>query len=188
MVDRDGLENRCGCKLTVGSNPTLSATRPSGEVQIKPTSLIIAGLLAPSVSKAVPPNIPPSNCKRGILGVGVSASNQSDRLSALHEYPPARSAAQDQAPLGYGLPVQRRPERQPGEGHAEATQRLTPGRRGRARPCRCRLGASSLNRASLQLCQYSCPVLRNGPQDQWCLPNAPISALPGSAFPAQSRS
>ena len=25
MVDRDGLENRCGCKLTVGSNPTLSA-------------------------------------------------------------------------------------------------------------------------------------------------------------------
>ena len=26
MVDWDGLENRCGCKLTVGSNPTLSAT------------------------------------------------------------------------------------------------------------------------------------------------------------------
>ncbi len=27
VVDRDGLENRCGCKLTVGSNPTLSARR-----------------------------------------------------------------------------------------------------------------------------------------------------------------
>ncbi len=26
MVDRAGLENRCGCKLTVGSNPTLSAS------------------------------------------------------------------------------------------------------------------------------------------------------------------
>ncbi len=26
MVDRDGLENRCACKRTVGSNPTLSAT------------------------------------------------------------------------------------------------------------------------------------------------------------------
>ena len=25
MVEWDGLENRCGCKLTVGSNPTLSA-------------------------------------------------------------------------------------------------------------------------------------------------------------------
>ena len=25
MVDRGGLENRCGCKVTVGSNPTLSA-------------------------------------------------------------------------------------------------------------------------------------------------------------------
>ena len=25
MVDRDGLENRCACKRTVGSNPTLSA-------------------------------------------------------------------------------------------------------------------------------------------------------------------
>jgi hypothetical protein len=25
VVDWDGLENRCGCKLTVGSNPTLSA-------------------------------------------------------------------------------------------------------------------------------------------------------------------
>jgi hypothetical protein len=25
--DRDGLENRCRCKPTVGSNPTLSATR-----------------------------------------------------------------------------------------------------------------------------------------------------------------
>ena len=27
MVDRDGLENRCACKRTVGSNPTLSANR-----------------------------------------------------------------------------------------------------------------------------------------------------------------
>jgi hypothetical protein len=26
VVDWDGLENRCGCKLTVGSNPTLSAS------------------------------------------------------------------------------------------------------------------------------------------------------------------
>ena len=26
MVDRDGLENRCACKRTVGSNPTLSAS------------------------------------------------------------------------------------------------------------------------------------------------------------------
>ncbi len=26
MVDRAGLENRSGCKPTVGSNPTLSAT------------------------------------------------------------------------------------------------------------------------------------------------------------------
>ena len=26
VVDRDGLENRCACKCTVGSNPTLSAT------------------------------------------------------------------------------------------------------------------------------------------------------------------
>lgn len=26
MVDWDGLENRCGFTLTVGSNPTLSAT------------------------------------------------------------------------------------------------------------------------------------------------------------------
>jgi hypothetical protein len=25
VVDRDGLENRCACKRTVGSNPTLSA-------------------------------------------------------------------------------------------------------------------------------------------------------------------
>ena len=25
VVEWDGLENRCGCKLTVGSNPTLSA-------------------------------------------------------------------------------------------------------------------------------------------------------------------
>ena len=25
MVDRDGLENRCACKRTVGSNPTPSA-------------------------------------------------------------------------------------------------------------------------------------------------------------------
>ncbi len=25
MVDRGGLENRCACKRTVGSNPTLSA-------------------------------------------------------------------------------------------------------------------------------------------------------------------
>jgi hypothetical protein len=25
VVDWDGLENRCGCKVTVGSNPTLSA-------------------------------------------------------------------------------------------------------------------------------------------------------------------
>ena len=28
MVDRDGLENRCACKRTVGSNPTLSANTP----------------------------------------------------------------------------------------------------------------------------------------------------------------
>ena len=26
VVDRDGLENRCACKRTVGSNPTLSAS------------------------------------------------------------------------------------------------------------------------------------------------------------------
>ena len=25
MVERAGLENRCGCMVTVGSNPTLSA-------------------------------------------------------------------------------------------------------------------------------------------------------------------
>ena len=30
MVDRDGLENRCACKRTVGSNPTLSAILPAG--------------------------------------------------------------------------------------------------------------------------------------------------------------
>ena len=30
MVDRDGLENRCACKRTVGSNPTLSAISPAG--------------------------------------------------------------------------------------------------------------------------------------------------------------
>src|SRR5215468_3449721 len=28
VVDRDGLENRCACKRTVGSNPTLSAIMP----------------------------------------------------------------------------------------------------------------------------------------------------------------
>ena len=28
MVDWDGLENRCACKRTVGSNPTLSAILP----------------------------------------------------------------------------------------------------------------------------------------------------------------
>ena len=27
VVDRDGLENRCACKRTVGSNPTLSASK-----------------------------------------------------------------------------------------------------------------------------------------------------------------
>ncbi len=30
MVERGGLENRCGCKVTVGSNPTLSASPISG--------------------------------------------------------------------------------------------------------------------------------------------------------------
>ena len=30
MVDCSGLENRRGCKLTVGSNPTLSATLRQG--------------------------------------------------------------------------------------------------------------------------------------------------------------
>ena len=29
MVDRDGLENRCACKRTVGSNPTPSAITSS---------------------------------------------------------------------------------------------------------------------------------------------------------------
>jgi hypothetical protein len=28
VVDWDGLENRCACKRTVGSNPTLSAKHP----------------------------------------------------------------------------------------------------------------------------------------------------------------
>ena len=32
MVDRAGLENRSGCKPTVGSNPTLSATCPRESV------------------------------------------------------------------------------------------------------------------------------------------------------------
>ena len=30
MVEGGGLENRCGCKVTVGSNPTLSASPISG--------------------------------------------------------------------------------------------------------------------------------------------------------------
>ena len=37
MVDWDGLENRCGCKVTVGSNPTLSA---STQVEIDLSSKI----------------------------------------------------------------------------------------------------------------------------------------------------
>ena len=35
VVDRDGLENRCGCKLTVGSNPTLSANASSGRYGVR---------------------------------------------------------------------------------------------------------------------------------------------------------
>ncbi len=34
MVDWDGLENRCACKRTVGSNPTLSAI---GSLPVLPT-------------------------------------------------------------------------------------------------------------------------------------------------------
>jgi hypothetical protein len=39
VVDRDGLENRCACERTVGSNPTLSATnsirfQESGQHQV----------------------------------------------------------------------------------------------------------------------------------------------------------
>ena len=30
MVERAGLENQCGCTVTVGSNPTLSAIYQSG--------------------------------------------------------------------------------------------------------------------------------------------------------------
>jgi hypothetical protein len=33
VADGDGLENRCACKRTVGSNPTLSASMPSHRVQ-----------------------------------------------------------------------------------------------------------------------------------------------------------
>jgi hypothetical protein len=43
VVDRDGLENRCACKRTVGSNPTLSANFPITAVHQR--SLTTAKLL-----------------------------------------------------------------------------------------------------------------------------------------------
>ncbi len=47
MVDRDGLENRCACKRTVGSNPTLSAILPSATQKQ-------SALRAPSLQEAHP--------------------------------------------------------------------------------------------------------------------------------------
>ena len=43
VVDRGGLENRCACKRTVGSNPTLSAIFPIA-------AAAIAALARPRVS------------------------------------------------------------------------------------------------------------------------------------------
>jgi hypothetical protein len=40
VVDWDGLENRCACKRTVGSNPTLSASlRATRFVWLTPSSI-----------------------------------------------------------------------------------------------------------------------------------------------------
>ncbi len=45
MVERGGLENRCGCKVTVGSNPTLSASPISGLRRLVTEGAVTEGLV-----------------------------------------------------------------------------------------------------------------------------------------------
>jgi hypothetical protein len=39
VVDRDGLENRCACKRTVGSNPTLSAISSIAAILLRSSAI-----------------------------------------------------------------------------------------------------------------------------------------------------
>ena len=57
VVDRGGLENRCACKRTVGSNPTLSATFSS-----KPFAIHTRTVGAPKLKKR--PVFPPADLFR----------------------------------------------------------------------------------------------------------------------------
>jgi hypothetical protein len=58
VVDRAGLENRSGCKPTVGSNPTLSATCPRESVlpiRLRPDfSVVFGGYVGRAVNRPTP--------------------------------------------------------------------------------------------------------------------------------------
>ena len=58
MVDWDGLENRCACKRTVGSNPTLSASllraprQKANSMMVRSALILVAALLSATATQA----------------------------------------------------------------------------------------------------------------------------------------
>ena len=76
MVDRDGLENRCACKRTVGSNPTPSAITARDNCLRGP-----ARLLKGPVFAAFPEQAPHSAHRtNGYFRLSSAVSLQTSRL------------------------------------------------------------------------------------------------------------